>query len=132
MAFSFYKKNSGVISLRCFYLQNSFGNNATNFRNICTSHKFKPNSTHSGKPQIQFTVEVEDTCAFYRIGLNFTIGQGGEIFFLACESLYIDCNNSLVSENNTIANASEGLDDLLSGCEHRCNHICKIIVVYGF
>ena len=88
--------------------------------NIAASLELKSHLTDvATEEEIQLAIKVEGAGRLDRVGLNFAVRQGGEVYFSAGYSLYVDGNHALVGEYDRVANGLEGCNDVLSVNEER-------------
>ena len=85
---------------RILELQHIAGNYGLNLRDIAVCGKLKLNFTKAAEIQFQFAVHIEYPWSLNGKGLDFAIGQGGEIFLLPGHSLQVHGDNALTCEDN--------------------------------
>ena len=112
-------------------LQDVQGDHLANLCNVGIGGEFQLDLAEAGEPDLQLAVQIQDTGGLDGVGLNFAVGQGSEVLFLAGDALNIDCNDALVGEDNTVTDGLIGADDLLAGDKHGGDGGSKDVVVDG-
>ena len=69
-------------------LQNLAGNHLAQVGHIGCADELKLDSTHTGKPKLQFAVKIERTCGFHGESLNLAIGKRSEVSLFAGDTLF--------------------------------------------
>ena len=102
------------------------------FRDIAIGGELKFHLSKAAEPQLQLTVQVKGSRCFHGKGLDFAVGKGGKILFLAGDPLHVDGENPFIGEHNTVPDALIGGENLFPVSKHGSNHGAETFGVHCF